>query len=308
MPEEAQKCPKCMSQRVWKYGSRRTEHGILKKFLCPACGHVWEVPVLKVQSVTPELFKPIMKLMERAIGDAERGGAVRNRGWEEFDGQTATALLETGLCERNSKTGKIRISPSAELPEDLATLGTAKMFLDVRRAEKIAQELKIVWKDQGRYEAVLQGLSRMLESGVRTMSPVRLTFVRKDEKMFTWDWFSLAHKAVNSLVLTAVDEMWKDQGEKVQMARRLLGDVVQMTDDVEKVLQWKDVVSKLGGETLEALGFLWFADLRLHEIESSVGKKVAQRALLSMVGVETPKKIEKVLSEVGVNYVNFPWW
>jgi len=297
-----------MSQRVWKYGSRRTELGILKKFLCPACGHVWEVQALEVRSVPPELFKPIIKLMERAIGDAQRGESLRERGWEEFDGETAAALIQTGLCEQDSKSGKVRIFPSVELPGDLATLETAKMLLDVRKAEKIAEELEIVWRGEGKYEAVLQGLGRMLESGVRSTSPARLACVRKDGKMFSWDWFSLAHKAVNSLVLTAVVEMWKDKGEKVQMARRLLGDMVQLANDVEKVLQWKDVVSRLGREALEALGFLWFADLRLQEIESSVGKRVAQRALLTVVGVEKPEKIEETLSEVNVDYVNFPWW
>jgi len=308
MAEEVPKCPKCASQRIWKYGSRRTELGVLRKFLCPQCGHVWEVQALEVQSVAPELFRPIMKLMERAVGDAERGVPVRQRGFEEFDAKTVAALVQTGLCERDSESGKIRIYQSAELPADLATFETAKMLLDVRRAEKIAHELEIVWRGEGRYGAVLQGLGRMLESGIRTTSPARLAFVRGDGKMFSGDWFSLAHKAVRSLVLTAVVEMWKDETEKVRMSKKILGDAVQLAEDVEKVLRWKDVVSRLGKETLEALGFLWFADLRLREIESSVGKRVVQRALLRVVGLQSAEKIEETLSEVDVDYVNFPWW
>jgi len=308
MLKEAQNCPKCLSQRVWSYGSRRKELRVLKKLLCPACGHVWEIEVSEVRSVSPELVKPIMKLMERVIGDAERGVSVRERGWVGFDAETAEALLETRLCERDWKTGKIRVVPSAELPEDLAALETAKIFLDVRKAEKIAKELEDVWRGQGRYEAVMCGLRRMLESGVRTVSPVRLARAREDWKMCSSEWFSLAHQAVNSLVLIAVEEMWKDRREKVERARELLGDMVRLAEDVEKVLRWRDVVGKLGREALEALGFLWFADRRLGEIESSVGKRVAQRELLAVIGPETPKKIEAVLAETGVSYVNFPWW
>lgn len=308
MSREAQSCPKCSSEKVWKYGSRRAKHGVLRKFMCPACGHVWEVEVSKIWSVDPELVKPLERLMERVIGDAERGIAVKECGWEEFDAETRKALLKTGLCEQNSKTGRIRILSSAELPEDFATLETARTLLDVRKAVKIAQELEDIWRGEGRYEAVLQGLGLMLDSGVRTVSPALLASAKKDEKMFSWDWFSLAHKAVNSLVLTAVDEMWNDRIEKVEMARRLLGDMVQVAEDVENVLQWRHVVGKLGKEALEALGFLWFADKRLQELESSIGKRVAQRALLKLVGTETPKKIETILSEAEVNYVNFPWW
>ena len=307
MSRQAQSCPKCSFEKVWKYGSRKTKFGVMRKFMCTKCGHVWEVEVSKIWSVNPELIKPIERLMERVIGDAERGIALKECGWEEFDAETRKALLKTGLCEQNSKTGRIRILSSAELPEDLATLQTARTLLDVRKALEIAQELEDTWRGEGRYKAMLQGLGHMLDSGVRTVSPALLAGDKKDEKMFSWDWFSLAHNAVNSLVLTAVDEMWNDRIEKVKMARRLLGDMVQVAEDVENVLQWRLVVGKLGKEALEALGFLWFADKRLQEIESPVGKRVAQRALLKVVGAETPKKIEAILSEVEVNYVNFPW-
>jgi hypothetical protein len=126
--------------------------------------------------------------------------------------------------------------------------------------------------------------------------------------MCSWDWFSLAHQAVKSLVLIAVEEMWKDEIKKVETAKKLLGDKLPLADDVEKILRWKDVVVRLGKETLEALGFLWFADLFLQQIESPAGRKVAQGALVSLIGADTPKKIEEVLTEMEVDYVNFPWW
>jgi len=296
-------CPKCGFQKVWKYGSRRKELRVLNKFLCTICGYVWEVEAPQVWSVGSELVEPLVKLMERAIGDAEKGMAARERGWAEFDAKTTEALVLTGLCERNGKTGKIRILPSAELPEDLATLGAAKTLLDVRKTENVAHELVGVWRGQGRYEAVLRGLGRMIESGIRVVSPVRL-----EGEMCSWDWFSLAHQAVNSLVLIAAEEMWRDESEKVEMARKLLGERVCGAEDVEKVLRWKNVVRGLGREALEVLGFLWFADMRLQQVEDPLGKRVAQRVLLADVGAETLKKIEEVLAEMEVSYVNFPWW
>jgi len=309
MAMETQKCPKCGSQRVWRYGSRRTAFGVLKKFLCPSCGHVWEVELSEMWSLDSKIIKPMIRLMERAIGDAEKGVISRERGWEQLDAETEEGLLQTGLCEQNVKTGKIRIIPAAKLPEDLAALETAKILLDVRKAEKLARELEDVWRGPERDEAVIRGLGRMLESGIRTASPVSLARVREDGKLYSWDWFSLAHQAVNSLVLAAVEQMWNERNEKVELARRLLGDMIKLAEDVDKVLRWKDVANKLGKEALEALGFLWFADWRLQrEVESSLGKRVAQRTLLAVVGAETPKVIEKVLTEMEVNYVNFPWW
>jgi predicted RNA-binding Zn-ribbon protein involved in translation (DUF1610 family) len=301
MSEESQRCPKCSSEKIWRYGSRRKGHSVLRKFLCPACGHIWEAETSEVWSVKPDLVDLIVKLMEKAVGDAERGTAANERGWMEFDKKTAEELLGTNLCERDESGSRIRILPQAQLPEDLAGFGVANTFLSIRTAEKVELELEEMWKDQRRYEAVLQGLKRMLESGVRTISPELLG----GEKIYSWDWFTLAHNAVNSLVLTAAEMMWDN---KVDMARELLGERVRGAEVVENVLHWKDVLARLGRDAVEALGFLWFADVRLQQAEDPVAKRAILKTLLESVGEKSLRKIKETLEEMEVSYVNFPWW
>jgi hypothetical protein len=300
MSEKSPICPKCSSQKVWRYGSRKKGLNVLRKFLCPACGHIWEAEISQVWSVKPDLVNLVVKLMERAVGDVERGTTANDCGWMEFDKKTAEELLETNLCERDEKSSRIRILPSAQLPEDLAELGVTKTFLDIRKAEKVELELEEMWRDQRRYNAILQGLKRMLESGVRAISPELL----RGSEIHAWDWFSLAHKAVNSLVLTAAERMWDN---KADMARKLLGEKINGADVLEDILHWKDVLAKLGRDGVEPLGFLWFADLRLEQVDDPVANRAAKRALLGCIGEKSLRKIGETLAEMDVNYVNFPW-
>ena len=308
MANETRECPGCSSMRIWRYGSRTIGNGSTKRYLCRNCGHVWEESLDSpiIRSVNDKAIMHIRRLMEKAVGDAERGFPVKDRGWIKCDKEMADALLRTDLCEIDKKREEIRILPSVEFPDDLAALDATKMLLDVRRAETIAQELIRIWKTDGRYNAIMQGLRSMLDSGIRIISPKRFEM---EEKMCSWEWFTLAHNAVNSLVLMASEAMWKDDIEEIDMARKSLGDKAPGTEDVERILRWRDVTNGLGRDTLEALGFLWFTDGRLQEIESSVGKRIAQNAILKVIGLDKSiNRMEEVLGKTEANYVNFPWF
>jgi hypothetical protein len=267
------------------------------------CGYVWEVEMLQTWSISPQLVKPLMKLMEKAIGDIERGVPLGEQGWVEFDDETKDALLQTGLCEHDTKTGKIRILSSVKLPEDLTSLEQARIYLEINKAQKVVEELKEIWRSQRKYKAILSGLIRMLDSGMRAISPVRLEI----GNVCSWDWFSLAHNSVNTLVLTAAEKIWSDDEDKMKIAQSFLGDRIHGAEDVEKALRWRDFVNKLEREAIEALGFLWYADIYLQRIEDPLARKIALKSVLDIIGADNLKKIEEVLVEMDINYVNFPW-
>lgn len=279
----------------------------MKKFMCPSCGHVWEEKDSRVKSIDRNLVEHIQKLMLKTIGDTERRIPFEQQGWQEFDPQTSNSLLLTSLCERDA-TGRIRLIPNAEIPPDIAALSTAKTYVDLQRAWKLTNELERIWRSEQRNEAVLKGLARMLENGIRTVSPMSLTVAIEKDKLVSADWFTLAHQAVNPLVMSAAKQIWKDDASRIEAAQKLLGDATALADNADKVLKWKQVVHKLGTDALEALGFLWFADTILEKIDSSEVKIIVQRELVNLIGIDMPRKIESALEEEDVDYVYFPWW
>jgi hypothetical protein len=245
-----------------------------------------------------------VKLIERAVGDIERGVVPEDRGWMSFDTEISNGLLQTGLCEREEKSGKVRIVSSVEIPNDLAELGPSRVLKDVRMAETVGQELTQMWRQKKTCEPVLQGLRGMLSSGIRTVSPERL----QEAELCSWEWFSMAHTAIGSLVMTAAEKMWSHDSTRMEVAKRHCGEKVPAAQIVEKTLRWKEVVDGLGKDGLEALGFMWFADGRLQSVENPIGKRIAQRVLIKSIGLGSFNMIEEVVTKAEADYVNYPWW
>jgi hypothetical protein len=306
---------------VWRFGKRRVTNIIVRRFRCLTCKHVWEIeePIIQVKSIPPTIQEIFFNLIKKRIVDAEKNLPIEERGWEKVNPSEERMLLNTGMCEKNEKTGEIRIKNLTELPPDILLHDDAKTFIEICKAERIVQELEKKWRGPEKYKEIVKGIKRMLESGLDAVSP-RYFFKIKEKfgsKIGLFGWYKFAHEAVDFLVLQACEIIWGKNSTQTKAAyeilnlRSLTSETESKIDEVRKILKWEKIIGKLGKENLEALGFLWAADEYLKEIENPMANKAARIDVLNLIGdiylENIDNKIEEIVSQLEIEYIYLPW-
>jgi hypothetical protein len=314
-------CPQCYSTRVWRFGKRRVTNIIVRRFRCLTCKYVWEIeePIIQIKSIPPTIQEIFFNLIKKRIVDAEKNLPIEERGWEKVNPSEERTLLSTGMCEKNEKTGEIRVKNLTELPADILLHNDAKTFVEICKAERIVQELEKKWKGPERYKEIVKGIKRLLESGLDAVSPRYFFKIKNDlgSKIELFEWYMVAHKAIDFLVLQACEMIWGKNSPLTKVAYKILNlqpltsETESKIDEVRKILKWEEVIRKLGKENLEALGFLWAADEYLKEVENPLANKIARIDVLNLIGDKylenIDNKIEEIASELEVEYIYLPW-
>jgi hypothetical protein len=278
-----------------------------------------EEPIIQVKSIPPAIQEIFFNLIKKRIVDAEKNLPIEERGWEKVNPSEEKMLLNTGMCEKNEKTGEIRVKNLTELPADILLHNDAKTFVEICKAERIVQELEKKWRESEKYKEIVKGIKRMLESGLDAVSPRYFFKIKKKfgSKIELFEWYIVAHKAVDFLVLQACEMIWGKNSTQVKAAYKILNlqpltsETENKIDEVSKILRWEEVIRKLGKENLEALGFLWAADEYLKEIENPMVNKAARIDVLNLIGdiylENIDNKIEEIASELEIEYIYLPW-
>ena len=300
-----------------KYGKVRLRQGVLQKFKCMSCGHVWHSRL--PQCIPEDLFDLVLEMLRTFIRDIEARKPLSKAGWVPLNEDYVKKLRSINFCEIDYENMSGRIAYRSRIPEELLLTDEGRIFCEILRSLEVVQEIEALKNNDHEYlEAVMAGLDEMFKNA-------RLSFWEMEEgsipeKLHNFvlrpQWNTIAEKISHSLTLNLLKSIWSmdsilkeyEEANDKSIDFDLLRFAIH---EIEESSQWRKIIGffKSNKDLLEALGLAWYVSQRTidREIEYLGAKLLIFEAAMKIVAErngETTNSLRDKLASLSENLDN----
>jgi len=278
---------------VRKYGKVHLRQGVLQKFKCMSCKHVWHSRLL--QCIPEDLSDLVFEMLRTFVRDIEARKPLSKAGWVPLNEDYVKKLRSINFCEIDYENMNGRIDYRSCLPEELLLTDEGRIFCEILRALETVQEIEALKNDEYEYlKAVMAGLGGMFKNARFSFWEMEEGSIPEKLRNFVLrpQWSIIAEKISHSLILNLLKSMWGvdsilkeyEEANDKSIDFYLLRFVIH---EIEESSQWRKIIGffKLNKDLLEALGLVWYVSQKTidREIEYLGAKLLIFEAAIKIV-------------------------
>ena len=276
-----------------KYGKVHLRQGVLQKFKCMSCKHVWHSRLL--QCIPEDLSDLVFEMLRTFVRDIEARKPLSKAGWVPLNEDYVKKLRSINFCEIDYENMNGRIDYRSCLPEELLLTDEGRIFCEILRALETVQEIEALKNDEYEYlKAVMAGLGGMFKNARFSFWEMEEGSIPEKLRNFVLrpQWSIIAEKISHSLILNLLKSMWGvdsilkeyEEANDKSIDFYLLRFVIH---EIEESSQWRKIIGffKLNKDLLEALGLVWYVSQKTidREIEYLGAKLLIFEAAIKIV-------------------------
>lgn len=287
-------CPRCGSSQVRKYGKVRLQQGILQKFRCMSCKHVWHTRI--VQCIPEDMSDLVFRMFRAFIRDIDAGKCLSDAGWIPLNDNEIERLREIDFCEIDYENMNGRINYKSQIPTELLLTEEGRVFHEFLRAVGIAQKVEALKNNDAEYlKAVAAGLNEMLKNAQFIFWEKKKGFIpeKLHNVVLSPKWGVFAKKIAYLLTVNLLESIWGISdvsklhlGSNKEEIAGFNSNINSVINEIKENPQWAKIIDffRSNKDVLEALSLAWFVSQRA--IEEEIGYLGAELLIL-----ETAMKI-----------------